>query len=134
MLDELGETGAGMVLGGVPPPAPVEPRPVRSDELRVFIRGHLEYHMNNLAEMKVLVRETECLPEALAARHWDVRKRRLFWPLRWRDGLATMTDEDLDTVGRSAYPHGLDPELPREQWEAALPLETSGYLARILGG
>ena len=30
----------------------------------------------------------------------------------WRDGLATMTDEDLDTVGRSAYPGGLDPTLP----------------------
>jgi hypothetical protein len=30
----------------------------------------------------------------------------------WRNGLATMTDEDLDTVGRSAYPGGLDPELP----------------------
>ena len=30
----------------------------------------------------------------------------------WRDGLAQMTDEDLDTVGRSAYPGGLDPELP----------------------
>jgi hypothetical protein len=30
----------------------------------------------------------------------------------WREGLATMTDADLDTVGRSAYPHGLDPELP----------------------
>jgi hypothetical protein len=30
----------------------------------------------------------------------------------WRNGLATMTDGDLDTVGRSAYPHGLDPELP----------------------
>ena len=30
----------------------------------------------------------------------------------WRNGLATMTDADLDTVGRSAYPHGLDPELP----------------------
>ena len=30
----------------------------------------------------------------------------------WRDGLATMTDTDLDTVGRSAYPHGLDPTLP----------------------
>jgi hypothetical protein len=30
----------------------------------------------------------------------------------WRNGLATMTDVDLDTVGRSAYPHGLDPELP----------------------
>jgi hypothetical protein len=30
----------------------------------------------------------------------------------WRDGLATMTDADLDTVGRSAYPGGLDPTLP----------------------
>lgn len=30
----------------------------------------------------------------------------------WRKGLDQMTDEDLDTVGRSAYPHGLDPELP----------------------
>jgi hypothetical protein len=30
----------------------------------------------------------------------------------WRTGLETMTDADLDTVGRSAYPHGLDPQLP----------------------
>jgi hypothetical protein len=30
----------------------------------------------------------------------------------WRDGLETMTDADLDTVGRSAYPQGLDPQLP----------------------
>jgi hypothetical protein len=30
----------------------------------------------------------------------------------WRDGLDQMTEEDLDTVGRSAFPHGLDPELP----------------------
>jgi DinB superfamily len=30
----------------------------------------------------------------------------------WRRGIATMTDEDLDTVGRSAYPGGLDPTLP----------------------
>ena len=30
----------------------------------------------------------------------------------WRDGIGTMTDADLDTVGRSAYPHGLDPGLP----------------------
>jgi DinB superfamily len=30
----------------------------------------------------------------------------------WRDGLATMTDADLDMVGRSAYPDGLDRELP----------------------
>jgi hypothetical protein len=31
---------------------------------------------------------------------------------RWRNGLATMSDVDLDTVGRSAYPGGLDPDLP----------------------
>jgi hypothetical protein len=30
----------------------------------------------------------------------------------WRQGIGSMTDEDLDTVGRSAYPHGLDPQLP----------------------
>jgi hypothetical protein len=30
----------------------------------------------------------------------------------WRDGLTTMTDTDLDTIGRSAYPDGLDPQLP----------------------
>jgi DinB superfamily len=30
----------------------------------------------------------------------------------WREGLGTMTDADLDTVGRSAYPRGLDPQLP----------------------
>ena len=30
----------------------------------------------------------------------------------WRAGLDQMTDADLDTIGRSAYPRGLDPELP----------------------
>jgi hypothetical protein len=30
----------------------------------------------------------------------------------WREGIGSMADEDLDTVGRSAYPAGLDPELP----------------------
>lgn len=30
----------------------------------------------------------------------------------WRAGLDQMSDADLDTVGRSAYPRGLDPELP----------------------
>ena len=28
----------------------------------------------------------------LATRHWDIRKRRLFWPLRWHDGLALVPD------------------------------------------
>lgn len=30
----------------------------------------------------------------------------------WRSGLDEMSDRDLDTVGRSAYPEGLDPQLP----------------------
>lgn len=30
----------------------------------------------------------------------------------WRSGIGSMTDADLDTVGRSAYPRGLDPRLP----------------------
>jgi hypothetical protein len=30
----------------------------------------------------------------------------------WREALGTKTDDDLDTVGRSAYPDGLDPQLP----------------------
>ena len=29
----------------------------------------------------------------------------------WREGLDQMTEVDLDTVGRSAFPHGLDPQL-----------------------
>jgi len=29
----------------------------------------------------------------------------------WRRGLDEMSDVDLDTVGRSAFPHGLDPTL-----------------------
>jgi AcrR family transcriptional regulator len=43
----------------------------RSDDpevrLRSFIRGHLEYHMGNLAEMKVLVREADSLTGRYAA-------------------------------------------------------------------
>jgi hypothetical protein len=30
----------------------------------------------------------------------------------WRTGIGSMTDADLDTVGRSAWPLGLDPTLP----------------------
>lgn len=31
---------------------------------------------------------------------------------QWRGMLQSKTDDDLDTVGRSAFPHGLDPTLP----------------------
>jgi cyanophycinase len=34
----------------------------------------------------------------LADRHWDFRKRRLFWPVRWRDGLGLVP-------GATVIPH-----------------------------
>jgi TetR/AcrR family transcriptional regulator, cholesterol catabolism regulator len=37
------------------------------ERLRLFIRSHLEYHMANLAEMKVLVREADSLTGRYAA-------------------------------------------------------------------
>jgi AcrR family transcriptional regulator len=37
------------------------------ERLRLFIRSHLEYHMANLAEMKVLVREADSLSGRYAA-------------------------------------------------------------------
>ncbi len=37
------------------------------ERLRLFILSHLEYHMNNLAEMKVLVREADSLTGRYAA-------------------------------------------------------------------
>jgi cyanophycinase len=34
----------------------------------------------------------------LAGRHWDLRRRRLFWPVRWRDGLGIVP-------GATVIPH-----------------------------
>jgi len=44
------------------------------EKLRLFIQGHLEYHMSNLAEMKVLVREADSLSGRYAA-HIERLKR-----------------------------------------------------------
>jgi TetR/AcrR family transcriptional regulator, cholesterol catabolism regulator len=41
--------------------------PDAAERLRRFIAGHLEYHMNNLPEMKVLVREADSLSGRYAA-------------------------------------------------------------------
>jgi hypothetical protein len=37
-----------------------------------------------------------------------------FWPQidRWRDSVAALTEEQLDTVGLSQYPYGSDPDEP----------------------
>jgi DinB superfamily len=56
----------------------------------------------------------------------SMRENDLDWPMKaeagrrfladglsaWRSGIGSMTDDDLDTIGRSAYPDGLDPTLP----------------------
>jgi cyanophycinase-like exopeptidase len=34
----------------------------------------------------------------LAGRHWDLRRRRLFWPVRWRNGLGIVP-------GATVIPH-----------------------------
>jgi DinB superfamily len=44
-----------------------------------------------------------------AAEGLDLLERGL---TRWRTALEGMNDTDLDTIGRSAFPWGLDPELP----------------------
>jgi hypothetical protein len=56
-----------------------------------------------------------------------------FWALmdRWRDSVAAMTDEQLDTVGFGQYPYGNDPDVPfiTVIWEANL--EFIHHLAEI---
>jgi hypothetical protein len=49
----------------------------------------------------------EFSPSAAEAqeRYWDLMDR-------WRDSVAALSDEELDTVGLSQYPGGLDPKLP----------------------
>lgn len=37
-----------------------------------------------------------------------------FWAVmdRWRESIATVTEEQLDTIGFSQYPYGSDPDEP----------------------
>ncbi len=58
---------------------------------------------------------------ALAARHWDFRKGRLIWPLRWRDGLGL-------APGASVIPHY---DAFPEPVSAIIVLQTPGGLATL---
>jgi hypothetical protein len=56
-----------------------------------------------------------------------------FWALmdRWRDSVAAMTDEQLDTVGFSQYPYGSDPDEPFITVLASANLEFIHHMAEI---
>ncbi|MFH9612691.1 DinB family protein [Streptomyces pratensis] len=56
-----------------------------------------------------------------------------FWALvdRWRDSVATVTDEQLDTVGFSQYPYGSDPDDPFLDVLAGTNLEFIHHMAEI---
>jgi hypothetical protein len=56
-----------------------------------------------------------------------------FWAMmeRWRDSVAAMTDEQLDTVGFGQYPHGSDPEVPFITVIAEANLELIHHMAEI---
>jgi hypothetical protein len=50
---------------------------------------------------------------------------------RWREGIADVTDDQLDTVGLSQYPYGSDPEEPFITVVWANNLELIHHLAEI---
>ncbi|MFJ3704600.1 MULTISPECIES: DinB family protein [Streptomyces] len=56
-----------------------------------------------------------------------------FWDLigRWRDGVAAVTEEQLDTVGFSQYPYGSDPDDPFAAVPAGANLEYIHHMAEI---
>ncbi|MBB5937144.1 DinB family protein [Streptomyces zagrosensis] len=56
-----------------------------------------------------------------------------FWALidRWRDSVAAVTDEQLDTVGFSQYPYGSDPDDPFVTVLSGTNLEFIHHMAEI---
>ncbi|WP_329138847.1 DinB family protein [Streptomyces sp. NBC_01476] len=56
-----------------------------------------------------------------------------FWALidRWRESVAAVTDEQLDTVGFSQYPYGSDPDDPYVAVLAGTNLEFIHHMAEI---
>ena len=56
-----------------------------------------------------------------------------FWALtdRWRDSVAAVTDEQLDTVGFSQYPYGSDPDDPFIAVLSGANLEFIHHMAEI---
>jgi len=64
--------------------------------LRLFIRSHLEYHMSNLAEMKVLVREADSLTGRYAADITRLKREYSRICRRLLEGYAAHRNKTLD--------------------------------------
>ncbi|MFE0551352.1 DinB family protein [Streptomyces pilosus] len=56
-----------------------------------------------------------------------------FWTTvdRWRDSVATVTEEQLDTVGLSQYPYGSDPDEPYVSVLSGANLEFIHHMAEV---
>ena len=65
-------------------------------KLRLFVESHLEYHMNNLAEMKVLVREADTLSGEYAADIARLKREYSRIARRILEGLAASRGKSLD--------------------------------------
>ena len=66
------------------------------ERLRLFIRSHLEYHMSNLAEMKVLVREADSLTGRYAADITRLKREYSRICRRLLEGYAAHRNKTLD--------------------------------------
>jgi hypothetical protein len=94
--------------------------------------GHLHFHFagpwewtfgERRHEPKLLVDFTPSAALALE-RFWAVIDR-------WRDSVAAVTDEQLDTVGFSQYPYGSDPDDPFITVLSGANLEFIHHMAEI---
>lgn len=94
--------------------------------------GHLHFHFagpwewtfgERRREPKLLVDFTPSAAQALER----------FWPVidRWRADVATVTEEQLDTVGFSQYPYGSHPDDPFASVVAGANLEFIHHMAEI---
>jgi AcrR family transcriptional regulator len=73
LLHEIAVRAFDSLLARLDSAPPGTPR----QRLTMFVRNHLSFFLSRPHEMKVLVRETECLPEPLAAEVAE-RKRRYY--------------------------------------------------------
>jgi hypothetical protein len=102
-------TGEWRLDNGEPDPEPV-PDPLTTIAWRL---GHLTSGLAGRWEWTFGGRSAD--PNGLVdfAGGADAALRQLDeWMMRWREGLLTLTDEQLDTVGFGRYPFGLDPGIP----------------------
>ena len=89
----------------VPDPAPLTTIAWRLGHLTSGLAGRWEYTFGDRsADPNSLVDFSETAAGALA--------NLSDWVERWRDGLQTLTDGQLDTPGFGQYPWGLDPHIP----------------------